>query len=362
LTHGNADKHYEKKAVNAIASSSILFAAFRLSYVIPSNNITKVRATMRNGTNSSGAVGAPNKMPPAQIGAQYQSGAKHSDLAGAKNASRQNPTCDGGCDCNKRSITKQKELKSISDDDLLCRLKQLTKQSRRVESEMVAHVGEGDERKLYAREDPLSMFAYCTDVLHLSESETHLRITAAQASRRHPVLLVMLADGRFHLSDIAELAPHVTPNNCNSLLSRTARMSKRESEELLAELSLKPDVPAVIRKLPTRRAEASPVRAAELRPDTVNFEMPTAPVQPVQNSRITRPAVVALLAPAGYKVQFTASASFSNKVERLSGLMRSSIADGRLAALIENAVTEKPKTRIQTFCRDQGATKERRRV
>ena len=109
----------------------------------------------------------------------------------------------------------------------------------------------------------------------------------------------------------------------------------------MAELSPKPDVPAVIRKLPTRRAEAPRAQVAELGPDAVNFEMPTAPVQPVRNSRITRPAVVAPLAPARYKVQFTASGSLRDKLERLTGLMRSSIPDGDLAALIEDAVTEK---------------------
>jgi len=44
------------------------------------------------------------------------------------------------------------------------------------------------------------MFAYCTEVLHLSEA--YLRITAARASRRYPLLLSMLADGRLHLSGI----------------------------------------------------------------------------------------------------------------------------------------------------------------
>ena len=43
------------------------------------------------------------------------------------------------------------------------------------------------------------MFSYATDVLHLSEAEAYLRIAAARASRRHPVLLTMLDDGRLHL-------------------------------------------------------------------------------------------------------------------------------------------------------------------
>jgi hypothetical protein len=46
------------------------------------------------------------------------------------------------------------------------------------------------------------MFAYCTTVLHLSEHEAYLRIAVARASRRHPMLLELLAEGRLPLSVI----------------------------------------------------------------------------------------------------------------------------------------------------------------
>ena len=47
------------------------------------------------------------------------------------------------------------------------------------------------------------------------------------------------------------------------------------------------------------------------------------------------------LAKERYKVQFTASAELRDKLERLKALMRSSVPDGDLAAIIEEAVTEK---------------------
>ena len=47
------------------------------------------------------------------------------------------------------------------------------------------------------------------------------------------------------------------------------------------------------------------------------------------------------LSPGRYKVQFTASADLRDKLERLTALMRSSVPDGDLAAIIEQAVTEK---------------------
>jgi 5-methylcytosine-specific restriction endonuclease McrA len=53
------------------------------------------------------------------------------------------------------------------------------------------------------------------------------------------------------------------------------------------------------------------------------------------------PATVQPLAPARYKVQFTASAKLRDKLERLLALMRSSVPDCDLAAIIDVAVTEK---------------------
>ena len=52
----------------------------------------------------------------------------------------------------------------------------------------------------------VSMFTYATEVLHLSEHEAYLRIAAARVARKYPMLLVMLGDGRLHLSGIGKLA------------------------------------------------------------------------------------------------------------------------------------------------------------
>jgi len=144
-------------------------------------------------------------------------------------------------------------LAAISDDDLLRRLAEILAQSRRVEKDLVAHIAEVDERRLYAREAFPSMFAYCTEALHLSESEAYLRIAVARASREHPMILPMLGDGRLHLSGIALLAPHLTRENLETLLRRATHRSKRQIEELIAEVAPREDVPALMRRLPERR-------------------------------------------------------------------------------------------------------------
>ncbi len=65
----------------------------------------------------------------------------------------------------------------------------------------------------------------------------------------------------------------------------------------------------------------------------------------VDNSRIGAgtPSGRAAVEPLGagrYKVQFTASAAFCEKVERLKALMTSSVPDGDLALVLETIVTE----------------------
>jgi 5-methylcytosine-specific restriction endonuclease McrA len=263
-------------------------------------------------------------------------------------------------------MERKPDLKSISDDDLLRRLVDLVGQSRRVEADVVAHIAEVDERRLYAREASPSLFAYCTEVLHLSEAEAYLRIAAARASREHPTLLTMLGDGRLHLSAIAKLAPHLTADNRERVLKRATHKSKRQIEELVAELAPRPDTPAVMRKLPVGRSKSEQPPALELRPDAVPGPGPRADAAPTRDHGLgldavgsggpelrpdavaqwrtpapAKPASVEPLAPSRYKVQFTASAELRDKLERLRALMRSSVPDGDLGAIIEQAVTEK---------------------
>jgi hypothetical protein len=182
-----------------------------------------------------------------------------------------------------------RRLRALSDDELLQRLSALLGHSRRVEWELVAHIGEVEERRLYAREACDSMFVHCTNVLHLSEHEAYLRIAAARAARAHPVLLAMLGDGRLHLSGIAKLAPHLTRVNRDDLLARATYRSKRQIEVLVANLAPRPDVPTSVRKLPERTparpaaaaatSVAAPDDARELGPDRVPPPTPARPAR-----------------------------------------------------------------------------------
>src|SRR4030095_16871053 len=71
----------------------------------------------------------------------------------------------------------ERPLQSIPDDELLNRLAQLLGHARRSEVDLVTHIAEVDERRLYTREACPSMYSYCTQGLHLSAAEDYVRIT-----------------------------------------------------------------------------------------------------------------------------------------------------------------------------------------
>jgi hypothetical protein len=183
------------------------------------------------------------------------------------------------------------------------------------------------------------MFQYCVDVLHLSEAEAYLRIAAARASRRHPVLLAMLDDGRLHLSGIAVLAPYLAHTNCEELLARATHKTKRELLVLVAEIAPKPDVSPSIRKLPKQRQKPASEHRTSGAESTLSGQSSPAP-EPAPApapEEADKPAVVEPLAPSRYRVQFTASAELHDKLQRLAALMPG--AD--LASMLEASVTEK---------------------
>jgi hypothetical protein len=240
------------------------------------------------------------------------------------------------------------EVRGLSDDDLLRRLAGLLKQSRRTEAELVAHIAEAEERRLYAREAAKSMFIYCTERLHLSEHETYLRLAAARATRDHPVLLAMLADGRLHLTAIAKLAPHLTAANRDSVLPRAVHATKRQIQDLVAELAPQPDVPTTVRKLPQPAARAQAVAPQRAGGGAAQPALTLAPAAPraAGNPPAHAPvppqrAIVQSLSPARYKVQLTISAAFRDKLDRLQALVGRGSTDSSLAAVLEAAVTEK---------------------
>jgi hypothetical protein len=145
----------------------------------------------------------------------------------------------------------------LSDGALLQNLNQLVAKDRTTTAELLVHLGEVDDRKLYAPAGYSSLFAYCLGELHFSEDVTSKRIHAARAGRTCPALLLAIADGRLNLSGAAMLAPRLTTGNADELIAAATHKTRDEIELLLAHRFPKPNVESRVRPLPVRQSSVA---------------------------------------------------------------------------------------------------------
>jgi len=231
----------------------------------------------------------------------------------------------------------------LSDSQLIAEVKTLAAAERRATSQLIAALVELDERRLYLGEGCSSLFAYCTQVLHLSEHAAYGRIEAARIARRFPVVLDQLADGSLTLTAIALLGPGLTAENHHELLAAARHKSKREVEQLVAAIRPQPDAPVIVRRLPspgdTEQADApllAPCETSAALSAQTRSSPATEPV-PSRPSRPHRP-VLAPLGPERYKIQFTASRGTYEKLERARALLRHAIPNGDPAMIFDRAL------------------------
>ena len=242
----------------------------------------------------------------------------------------------------------------LSNDQLLAAVHRLAATERRATAELIRLLMELDTRRLYLDEGYSSLFAYCTQVLHLAEGAAYNRIEAARAARRFPMLLDGLDDGSLTLTSVRLLAPQLTVDNCAAVVETARYKSKVDIERLVASLAPKKDLPALVRKLP---AVALSKRSPSGRPQLhagpasitapLNSDVSTSAMSQSSDSEpllmparsTTAAATVAPLAPARYKVQLTISGKTYETLQRVQALMRHTFPDADLAAIVDRALT-----------------------
>jgi hypothetical protein len=252
--------------------------------------------------------------------------------------------------CYNGSMQKNsRPLADLTDTELLVEIKALAASEREATVRLIASLAELDARRLYLGEGFPSLFAYCTQCLHLSEHAAYNRIEAARAARKWPEILDRLADGSLTTTTARLLAPHLTIDNRHDVLAPARHKSKREVEQIVAALHPLPDVAATIRKLPARSEPAAQLAARSSRPQSRDAVGATTP-PPVPASDIVevpaaaRPsraqrAVVAPLAPERFKVQLTVSRETHDRLRRAQDLLRHSIPNGDPAEIFDRALT-----------------------
>jgi hypothetical protein len=229
-------------------------------------------------------------------------------------------------------------LRRLSDAELVDRVRELVGRERGCLVEIVAHLAELDTRDVHLRLGHGSLFAYCRDVLALSEQEAYSRITVARAARRFPLLLRLLEEGALNLTTARLLAPHLTPENHERVLEQARHRSKSEIEELAAALWPRPDVPSFVRKLPPPRTgpEAPPLDAGSATPHEATFgtaRWPGGAAFPPRSGEVTP------LAPDRYKVQVTIGAETLEKLRLAKDLLRHAVPSGDEAVILDRALS-----------------------
>jgi 5-methylcytosine-specific restriction endonuclease McrA len=199
-------------------------------------------------------------------------------------------------------------------------------------AELLAHIAEFDERKLYLPAAYESMLKYCIGELGLSEDSAKKRIQVARVGRDCPAVFAALADGRVHLTGLRLLAPRLSPENAEELLAAATHKSMDEIEQLLAKRYPRPDVAA-------RLDPVAPATADEGAPGYVPG--PEVVANPMSEGAARHPgARVAPLSAEAYAVQFTQSREDHELFRYLQDLLGHQVPRGDIAKVYALAVRE----------------------
>jgi hypothetical protein len=240
--------------------------------------------------------------------------------------------------------------RTLSDAELVAELKRLAGCEREATVRLIIHLAELDMRRLYLGAGFSSLFEYCTEVLRLSEHETYNRIEAARALRRYPAILDLLVEGSLTLTTVRLLAPHLTAQNEAQLLAAARGKSKRQVEEVLAGFFPRPELPALVRKLPQPRvAGTDPVTVGTVChgkaergssvPDAAVGSPPAnaGPASPRVMAPASRPTVTPVAAER-YQIRFTAGAETYEKLRLVQDLLRHAVPDGDPSQIMDRAL------------------------
>lgn len=217
-------------------------------------------------------------------------------------------------------------LETLSESDLLTATRTIIQQTNALTVELLLHLAELDERKLYLSHAYPSMFAFCVEELGLSADVAFNRIGIARLLRELPAVLDYVRSGQVHLTGLRVLAPHLTRENHVALLSEATGRSKRAIEEQMARLAPKPSVPDSVRLTPKPQGLVTP------EPDLFAARPSSPPLLPPKRD------VVQPLSEDTFKVQFTASRRVQEKLREAQALLSHRAAQADLATVIERAL------------------------
>src|SRR5438045_5317836 len=143
-------------------------------------------------------------------------------------------------------MTHRDSLASISDDELVAAVQQLTARANVGLADLLLHLGEVERRGVHRLRACASLYTYCIYELRMSEDAAFRRSKAARLVRQYPELHDAIAKGEIHLTGVLMIGPHLGGERHGEILRRARFRSKRELLRLIAEIEPKPEVPALV--------------------------------------------------------------------------------------------------------------------
>jgi 5-methylcytosine-specific restriction endonuclease McrA len=236
-------------------------------------------------------------------------------------------------------------LTHLADDVLLRGLAALVVQDRTTTANLLAHMAEVDARRLYAPAGYTSMHAYCVEKLGLSDDATWKRLQVAKKARQFPVLYLALKEGRVHLTGLNLLAPYLTAENVDELVSAADGLRKSAIELLVARRFPRVEALRLDEGISALPSEPAPAQVA---PSPVVASSAPAPAQVVVRPR------VAPIDGRRFSLEVTIEQATHDKLRRAQELLGhagnvAGVLDRALDALLDNlekrkfAKTSKPR-------------------
>jgi hypothetical protein len=236
-------------------------------------------------------------------------------------------------------------LTQLTETKLLQRFAALVELDRSNTAQLLAHLAEIDARKLWAKHACPSMFAFCMERFHMSESATFKRIWAARTARRFPVIFQMIAYGELHLSGVTRLGKHLTEENHHAVLARAKHKTSRQIDLLVAELAPRPDVPSRVRAVPRTHSPTVAATNAGTEPKLGGDSLPARAMTEASvrlpDTTSAQPAVQAKiqpLAPRRFKIEITVDQTTHDHLRVLQDLLRHQLPGADPAAIVSRAI------------------------
>lgn len=125
----------------------------------------------------------------------------------------------------------------LNEKERILHAKALAKASnyKKSHAELLGVITEVDKLRLFEKFLLTSTFAYCTQILKLSEDVTYTLIKISRVSEKVPELKIAIHNGSLSISNAKRIAPIVTPENKTEWIEKAKEFPQRKLEQEVAK-------------------------------------------------------------------------------------------------------------------------------